>query len=87
MNTPRWTSILACPSKKISGLDKQECMSYSAAFLFLLLSLPLWASPWGEEYFPNTALTTHEGKSVRFFDDLIKDKIVVVNFICCSVEL
>ena len=56
-------------------------MSYSAAFLFLLLSLPLWASPWGEEYFPNTALTTHEGKSVRFFDDLIKDKIVVVNFI------
>jgi len=31
-------------------------------------------------YFPNVELTTHEGKTVRFYDDLIKDKIVVVNF-------
>lgn len=31
-------------------------------------------------YFPNFELTTHEGKKVRFYDDLIKDKIVVINF-------
>ena len=31
-------------------------------------------------YFPNVALRTHEGKSVRFYDDLIKGKIVVINF-------
>jgi len=31
-------------------------------------------------YFPNYELTTHEGKKVRFYDDLIKDKIVVINF-------
>jgi protein SCO1/2 len=31
-------------------------------------------------YFPNVELTTHEGKKVRFYDDLIKDKIVVINF-------
>ncbi len=37
-------------------------------------------SRWGADYFPNIALVTHEGKSVRFFDDLIKDKVVVINF-------
>jgi len=36
---------------------------------------------WGANYFPNVLLTTHEGKQVRFFDDLIKDKVVVINFI------
>lgn len=39
---------------------------------------------WGANYFPNIELTTHEGKKVRFFDDLIKDKVVVVNFIFTS---
>ena len=39
------------------------------------------ASPWGASYFPNVPLITHEGENVHFFDDLIKDKIVVINFI------
>jgi cytochrome oxidase Cu insertion factor (SCO1/SenC/PrrC family) len=39
------------------------------------------SSIWGADYFPNIPLTTHEGKQVRFFDDLIKDKVVVINFI------
>jgi protein SCO1 len=30
-------------------------------------------------YFPDVLLTTHEGKRVRFYDDLLKDKIVVLN--------
>lgn len=30
-------------------------------------------------YFPNVVLTTHEGKKVRFYDDLLKDKIVMIN--------
>ncbi len=30
--------------------------------------------------FLNVALTTHEGKTVRFYDDLIKDKTVLMNF-------
>ncbi len=33
-----------------------------------------------QRYFPNLLLTTHEGKKVRFYDDLIKDKIVLINF-------
>lgn len=39
------------------------------------------ASIWGADFFPNVALITHEGKTVRFFDDLIKDKVVMINFI------
>jgi protein SCO1 len=31
-------------------------------------------------YLPNIALTTHEGRQVRFYDDLVKDKIVTINF-------
>jgi len=37
-------------------------------------------------YFPNVALTTHEGKKVRFYDDLIKDKIVTINFMYADCE-
>jgi protein SCO1/2 len=32
-----------------------------------------------DRYFPNVVLTTHEGKKVRFYDDLLKDKIVMIN--------
>ncbi len=38
-------------------------------------------TPWGRNYFPNPTLTTQDGKKVKFFDDLIKDKVVVINFI------
>lgn len=31
-------------------------------------------------YFPNVELTTHNGDLVRFYDDLIKGKIVIINF-------
>ncbi len=41
-------------------------------------------SRWGADYFPNIPLVTHTGKSVRFFDDLIEDKVVVINFIYTS---
>lgn len=38
-------------------------------------------SVWGADYFPDVPLVTHEGKKVRFFSDLIKDKVVSINFI------
>ena len=54
--------------------------------------LPVWlvciwfataaaASPWGANYFPNVELVTHDGETVRFFDDLIENKVVAINFI------
>lgn len=39
------------------------------------------ATPWGADYFPNTPLVTQDGQPVRFFDDLIKHKVVAINFI------
>src|ERR1700716_1356665 len=34
----------------------------------------------GEDWFTNVELQTHEGKTVRFYDDLMKDKIIMINF-------
>ena len=34
--------------------------------------------------FPNVPLITHEGKIVRFYDDLIKNKTVMINFMYAS---
>ena len=39
-----------------------------------------------ERSFPNVVLTTHEGKKVKFYDDLIKNKIVVFNFMYANCE-
>ena len=30
-------------------------------------------------YFPNVELVTSDGEKVRFYDDLLKDKIVILN--------
>jgi cytochrome oxidase Cu insertion factor (SCO1/SenC/PrrC family) len=67
-------------------------LKFYTLFLFTLLlaffSLSINAapanSPWGKDYFPNIELTTHEGKKVRFYDDMIKGKVVAINFIFTS---
>jgi protein SCO1/2 len=35
-------------------------------------------------YFPNVVLRTQEGKRVRFYDDLLKGKVVLINFMFTS---
>ena len=55
--------------------------------LLVFLSISTWnsgyavASRWGVNYFPNVALLNQEGETFHFFDDLIKNKIVAINFI------
>ncbi len=61
-------------------------VTVSALLLFFLMpgGMSLAApkdSPWGANYFTNVPLVTQEGKTVRFYDDLIKDKKVLINFI------
>jgi hypothetical protein len=34
--------------------------------------------------FPNLVLSSHEGRSVRFYDDLLRGKIVLINFMYAS---
>lgn len=41
-------------------------------------------SRWGSNYFPNTPLVTQDGETRLFFDDLIKDRVVAINFIFTS---
>ena len=38
-------------------------------------------SPWGANYFPDVPLVTQDGKTVHFYSDLLKGKVVVINFI------
>ena len=40
-----------------------------------------------QEHLPNTRLTTHEGRSVRFYDDLVKGKVVAINFMFTSCRI
>ncbi|MFQ5352531.1 MAG: SCO family protein [Candidatus Binatia bacterium] len=65
----------------------------TALLLLLAISSVLglgraWAasgsSRWGADYFPNVPLVTQDGKTVRFYDDLIKNKVVAINFIFTS---
>lgn len=37
-------------------------------------------------YFPNVVLRTHENEAVRFYDDLLKDKVAVINFMYARCE-
>jgi protein SCO1 len=39
------------------------------------------SAQWDETYFPNVELVTQDGETVRLWDDLLDDKIVVVSFI------
>lgn len=37
-------------------------------------------------YFTDTVLVTHDGKDVRFYSDVLKDRVVVINFIFTRCE-
>jgi protein SCO1 len=62
--------------------------SYVAALAAVWVGAALGAAPaaaqndrWGANYFPNVTLTTQDGATVRFYDGLIKGKIVAINLI------
>ena len=71
---------------------RQHTLNPQLAAAALLIMLTLLAaparstaappdSPWGASYFPNVPLVTQDGQTVRFYDDLLKGKAVVVNLI------
>ena len=39
-----------------------------------------------QRYFPNLVLTSHEGRKLKFYDDMVKDKIVVFNMFYAKCE-
>jgi protein SCO1 len=42
---------------------------------------PLEAARWGANYFPNLPVITQDGKTLKFYDDVIRGKIVIISFI------
>jgi len=55
--------------------------SISAGVVLLLQADRAPAVTWGADYFPNVPLTTQNGDTVHFYDDLLRGKRVVINFI------
>jgi protein SCO1/2 len=39
-----------------------------------------------QRYFPNLVLTDHDGRKLKFYDDLVKDKIVIFNMFYAQCE-
>jgi protein SCO1 len=64
-------------------LAATAAVALSAAAYLLLGVTPAAAdnSHWGANYFPNVPLITQDGKTLHFYDDMLKGKIVVINFI------
>lgn len=60
----------------------------TAAYVLLqhnsIRSAPASPRTWDEAYFTNTEVVTHDGRRLRLYDDLLKGKIVVINFIYTS---
>ena len=53
-----------------------------AALALLLASTGgVVAQRWGKSYFPDAKVVTQDGKTLRFYDDLIKDKVFVISFL------
>ncbi len=69
----------------VGYLEKLFLYNVFIGAMLMLGGNPAWSappgSPWGADYFPNIPLVTQDGKTVHFYDDLIKDKVVAISFI------
>ena len=87
--TTSFAIFAVCASLLMSGHMKTSMMPpMEADAVWARLTMPL-GTPVSETrnaiarmvgYWPNTRLTTHENKKVRFYDDLVKGKCVLINF-------
>jgi protein SCO1/2 len=69
------------------GAAASSAASWLAAVLVAASTVGASAdAPWGADYFPNVTLTTQDGVRVRFYDDLLKGKIVAINLIYTSCQ-
>jgi protein SCO1 len=59
-------------------------LAMAAAFVLGTLGTAEAGSRWGETYIPNLPVVTQDGETLHFYDDLIKDKVVVISFIYTS---
>lgn len=70
--------------RKIWAVLTPAALLWAMAAIFAVSgSVPVSAdnARWGANYFPNVTLTTQDGVKVKFYDDLIKGKIVALDLI------
>jgi cytochrome oxidase Cu insertion factor (SCO1/SenC/PrrC family)/cytochrome c2 len=64
---------------------RKNLLAGLAAALALVLATPASnaasSSRWGAGYIPNVPVVAQDGTTLHFYDDLIKDKLVVISFI------
>jgi protein SCO1 len=62
---------------------RAKVLSFFVCALALLYTGVAFAdgSRWGSNYFPNVPLTTQDGTTVHFYDDLLKGKVVLIDLI------
>jgi protein SCO1/2 len=60
---------------------QRKPLTYIAGIVLVFRAYPALAVTWGANYFPNVPLTSQDGVTLRFYDDLLKGKRVVINFI------
>lgn len=68
------------------NLLRASVPALAALALTVLFLRPASAGRLSADHFPNIELRTQEGRKVRFYDDLIKGKIVAINLIYTSCE-
>jgi len=66
-------------------MDRRAFLASSVGIALVPAAVPLAraAAPFsqrGAGYFTNAELRAHDGRTVRFYDDLLKGKIVLINF-------
>ena len=84
---PPYTRSQGCGGA--SSLGGRQCRAFGVsglsalafAILGFLSAYGAQASRWGKGYFPNASVVTQDGKTLQFYDDLIKDKIFVISFL------
>jgi protein SCO1 len=81
MRVRNWAGIITAAAS-LAGVGPARAHGGAAHEVGKADSRPVAAANrWGANYFPNVPLTTQDGKTVRFYDDLIKGKSVAINFI------
>lgn len=65
-------------------MGKWKWLGKLATCLLLAGGNALAAQPWGPGYFPDVPLVTQDGRTVRFYQDLLKGKAVAINMIYTS---
>jgi protein SCO1/2 len=72
------------PEKAIGVVRRTAVLLLAAVALALAAAPEAHASRRGKNYFPGMEVVTQHGKSVPFYEGLLKDKIFVINFIYTS---